>query len=148
MGGDGSLVGALFMVLFPLFFACLGAWLLYDVLRVRRTGVRVPGVVGGRRTLVHLRAGEQSLGATSSSAARFSFRTLDGRDVEAVQRIRVTTNLMRTGRRVTVAYDPDRPERAEIIEAWSQVLGALLFLGVGTALLLGALLLGLPTYLG
>lgn len=147
MGGNGSVIGAMFMVLFPLFFAGLGAWLLYDVLRVRRDGVRVPGVVGGHRIHLRVRAGESGVGASATTAARFSFRTREGKDIEAVQRIRVTTNLMRTGRRVTVAYDPDNPARAEIIEARSQILGAALFLVVGLFLLAGALLF-LPTYTG
>ncbi|GAB3479979.1 DUF3592 domain-containing protein [Nocardiopsis coralliicola] len=119
-----TLVETAFLVGFPVLFAALGAALLYDVLRVRRTGIRVPGVVGGR----NVRPGN---GATTLASARFTFRTTEGQRVTARQRIYVSTNLMREGQRVTVAYDPRRPHRAEIIEARSQILGAALFIAVG-----------------
>jgi len=140
-GGDAPIIGRLFMVLLPLLVGGYGAWLLYDVLRIRGTGVRVPGVVGGHQVRIRVDVGDAQVGATSSAV--FSFRTKDGRDVRTRQRIRVSTNLMRTGRRVTVAYDPADPERAEILEARSQVLGAALFTAVGGVLFVVALAVAL-----
>jgi hypothetical protein len=111
-------------------FAFVGGRELRTLAWLRRHGVRVPGVVTGRRS---------GGGRSGTTMAVFAFTTLDGAEITTTQRMSVSFGGMRTGRRVTVAYDPENPRRAEILEASSQRIGAGVFLIAGLiAFTLGA----------
>ncbi|MFC4560842.1 DUF3592 domain-containing protein [Nocardiopsis mangrovi] len=90
---------------------------------LRRHGVRVPGTVTGRRS---------GGGRNGTSAAVFEFDTRDGRHIRTKQRISTNFGALRGGQAVTVAYDPDHPERAEIVEAKATLVGAVMFLFIGS----------------
>ncbi|MBV2366093.1 DUF3592 domain-containing protein [Streptomonospora nanhaiensis] len=116
-------------------FAGVGGAMALRILRLRRGGVRVPGVVVGR-------AVSRDPGEAPSYAAVVEFTTREGRRLRVRQQVYSSSNRLRAGRRVTVAYDPRNPERADVVEAWSQLTGAVVFLLGGVfGLVLGAWLL-------
>jgi Protein of unknown function (DUF3592) len=56
---------------------------------------------------------------------QFSFRTADGRDVTFTAKSGSTDQPYLDGQRVTVVYDPARPEQAELYSFWSLWAGTL-----------------------
>ncbi|MFC3995462.1 DUF3592 domain-containing protein [Nocardiopsis sediminis] len=118
-------------------FVYIGVRELRTVTWLRRNGIRVPGTVTGRR----------SGGNTgSTTAAVFEFDTADGRHVRTSQRVSTNFGMLRAGQAVTVAYDPDKPERAEIIEAKTTTAGAVVALLVGSIFSLAGIVAGVIVF--
>ncbi|PSK93737.1 uncharacterized protein DUF3592 [Murinocardiopsis flavida] len=115
-------VGALFLA--------MGGTTVYRVMALRSRGVRVPGRITGARISTSSEGG-------TSSAATFEFTTVEGRHVHTTQPVSSSSNRLRAGHAVTVAYDPGDPERAEVVEAVTQLAGGLAFAAAGAALLIG-----------
>ncbi|PSK93738.1 uncharacterized protein DUF3592 [Murinocardiopsis flavida] len=116
-------------------FLTLGITTLRRVMALRSRGIRVPGRV----------TGSSGMSGNNTRATTFEFTTADGRYVHTEQSVSTSPNLMRRGRQVTVAYDPDDPERAEIIESVSQIAGAVVFTVGGCVALLAAAVITVVT---
>jgi hypothetical protein len=116
-----------------LYVAYAGASMLVARIRLQLRGPRVPGVVVGRTDGAASRPGVVS----RSGVVRFT--TEDGRTVEAVSSVHSFPG-PRPGRRVTVVYDPKRPERTgERVGVHLSLLllvaPLVIFIGAGIALL-------------
>ncbi|WP_158562755.1 DUF3592 domain-containing protein [Marinitenerispora sediminis] len=115
---------------------CVGGRELRTIAWLRRHGIRVPGTVTGR-----------SGGGNGTSAMVFEFVTREGRHVRTRQRVSTNFGLLREGRRVTVAYDPEDPRRAEIVEARATTAGAVLLLTTGSVFFLVGTALGVFSWI-
>ncbi|MDA0563690.1 DUF3592 domain-containing protein [Streptomonospora sp. S1-112] len=115
-------------------FTWVGGAMLRRILWLRSKGVRVPGAVVER-------AVDQDPGEAPTYAAVFHFTTREGRMMRVRQSVSSSSNRLRVGQRVTVAYDPRDPARADIVEAGSQLTGAVLFTVAGVASVVGGAVL-------
>lgn len=59
------------------------------------------------------------------------FQTAEGRGIETQLKFRTSHTRMRRGQRVTVAYDPADPHKAEVVESSGQIWASLLFAVLG-----------------
>ncbi|PRY02628.1 DUF3592 domain-containing protein [Allonocardiopsis opalescens] len=108
--------------------------------QLKRDGHRVPGVIVGSRPVgigyvrvsknVYLKVRGSSSGA-NTHAPVVRFRTLDGRQMTASPGYGSNVAINREGKEVTVIYDPDKPERVRIDGHIDNVLGPVLFIGLG-----------------
>ncbi|WP_435107695.1 DUF3592 domain-containing protein [Nocardiopsis synnemataformans] len=123
--------------LYPLIPLLAGVVMLWAVtrdtrleLRLRRHGMRAKArVIGYHET-------------STASRMIVQFRTEDGHEVHA-EHENTGWTASRAGEIVTVAYDPDAPERARIVSApWLSHYVRVLFGGLGAILVFTGLLLG------
>ena len=97
----------LFLLVY-LYGAGLGVWNMIRITRLRRGGTRVPGnVVAVER----IRNGR--------TWVRLSFRAVEGQAVET--RFKVRNPRLSRGQRVTVAYNPAKPESVAVLESRQQL---------------------------
>ncbi len=94
-------------VLAGLGFVAFGAYVIRTGRRLRRYGRGAPG------TVVRLRWESNDHGG-GRFYPTFRFRTEDGREIEAESDLGANPAPAREGQRVTVVYDPARPQRARI----------------------------------
>ena len=120
-----------------LLFVAIGARIVQSAHRFLRTAHRVPGVV----TDLRCRTGSSDSSGTWYPVLRFTTR--DGRQVDTTAMYGTNPAPARTGERVTVLYDPQRPTRAalhgrvggRLLGGGFVVLGAI-FAAVGLGILL------------
>ncbi len=99
--------------------------------RFARRARRAPGVVPG----VSCSAVGPPGDITMSGYPELRFTLPDGRVVETVARTGTTLDAMKEGKPVTVLYDPDDPERAQVASGGLAIMGAA-FVGIGAVLIL------------
>jgi hypothetical protein len=100
------------ILLAGLVIAVLGVLVIRQNRRLTRTGQRVTGTVTDLRW--HSHSDQSSRGGYTTYHAVLAFRTLEGREVEAVTRNGSREIIARAGEQVPVIYDPRDPTRAEI----------------------------------
>ncbi|MGW0590643.1 DUF3592 domain-containing protein [Streptosporangium sp. NPDC002607] len=107
--------------------------------RLRRHGVRVPGVVVGLR---------RSSGGNRLYYPTLQFQTVQGSVVEAASDLGSNPPQVRPGQQVMVVYDPERPQRARLDGVGGRgVLLGVLFLTVGAIILVVPLVVAVSFWL-
>lgn len=111
-------------ILFGLIFAGVGVYSIRVTRRLRRHGVRVPGVVD--RLAYESGSGDSG----GNYYPVLHFHTVEGAFVNTKADVGTNPPRVREGERVTVVYDPARPDRArpEIMLGAGTVLGVVAIL--------------------
>ncbi|GAA3129883.1 DUF3592 domain-containing protein [Streptosporangium carneum] len=128
------LFGVMFGAVFGAVFIGVGIRAITVGQRLRRHGVRVPGVVVGLRW-------SGSGVDTGVYCPTLRFQTVQGSVVETESDLGSNPSPVRPGQQVMVVYDPERPQRARLDGASGRgVLLGVLFMTVGAIVLVLSLL--------
>ncbi|MEU0479336.1 DUF3592 domain-containing protein [Streptosporangium sp. NPDC006013] len=132
----------LFGIVFGAVFAGIGARVLTVGQRLRRHGVRVPGVVVG------LRWSSSNGNDSGVYYPTLQFQTVQGPVVETESDLGSNPSPVRPGQQVMVVYDPERPQRARLDSVGGRgVLHSVLFLTVGAVILVVSLVAAVSSWL-
>ncbi|MEV4380447.1 DUF3592 domain-containing protein [Streptosporangium sp. NPDC049644] len=129
-------------ILFGAVFAGMGIRVMTIGQRLRRHGVRVPGVVVGLRW--------SSTNGNDSGVyyPTLRFQTVQGSVVETESDLGSNPSPVHPGQQVMVAYDPERPQRARLDGVGGKgVLHGVLFLTVGAVILVVSLVAAVNSWL-
>ncbi|MER5622020.1 DUF3592 domain-containing protein [Streptosporangium sp. NPDC002544] len=130
----------LFGIAFGAVFAGVGIRVMTVGQRLRRHGVRVPGVVVGLRW--------SSSGDNGVYYPTLQFQTVQGSVVETESDLGSNPSPVRPGQQVMVLYDPERPQRARLDGVGGKgVLHSVLFLTVGVVILVVSLVAAVSSWL-
>ncbi|GII02144.1 DUF3592 domain-containing protein [Planobispora takensis] len=126
-------------IVFGALFAGVGVHAMIVGQRLRRRGVRVPGVVAGLRW---------SGGDNGVYYPTLQFRTVQGFVMETESDLGSNPSPVRPGQQVMVVYDPERPRHARLDGAGGRgVLRSVLFMIVGAVVLVVSLVAAAGSWL-
>ncbi len=129
----------LFGIVFGAVFAGVGVRVMTVGQRLRRHGMRVPGVVVGLR---------RSSGDGGVYYPTLQFQTVQGFVMETESDLGSNPSPVRPGQQVMVVYDPERPQRARLDGVGGRgVLRSVLFLIVGLVILVASLVAAVSSWL-
>ncbi|GAA0827187.1 hypothetical protein GCM10009525_22640 [Streptosporangium amethystogenes subsp. fukuiense] len=129
-------------ILFGAVFAGMGIRVMTIGQRLRRHGVRVPGVVVG------LRWSSSNGNDSGVYYPTLQFQTMQGSVVETESDLGSNPSPVYPGQQVMVAYDPERPQRARLDGVGGKgVLHGVLFLTVGAVILVVSLVAAVNSWL-
>ncbi|MET8047383.1 DUF3592 domain-containing protein [Streptosporangium sp. NPDC005286] len=132
----------LFGIVFGAVFAGIGVRVLTVGQRLRRHGVRVPGIVVG------LRWSSSNGNDSGVYYPTLQFQTVQGSVVETESDLGSNPPPARPGQQVMVVYDPERPQRARLDGVGGKgVLHSVLFLTVGAVILVVSLVAAVSSWL-
>ena len=129
----------LFGIVFGAVFAVIGVRVMTVGQRLRRHGMRVPGVVVGLR---------RSSGDSGVYYPTLRFQTVQGSVMETESDLGSNPSPVRPGQQVMVVYDPERPQRARLDGVGGRgVLRSVLFMIVGAVILVISLVAAVSSWL-